>query len=259
MEFTQIVNLLKNKLEDLRSDEKIRDFDRGTFRAWAQDVEAILIRGIGDQSTRLLGTFQRATRGLPMPDSIIDPGWQESMFRGRFESKLLEVEASLESIIRELEIFGLPDARIETEIRQESSKTFIAHGPLSLALDKLCRFLKALGVKTLVVEEQPSSGKAIDDKVEHYMAEADCAVILATGDDKIEEKLHPRQNVIHEIGLAQKTFPDKIIYLLEKGVEFPSNIRPKVWESFTQESMDEAFIALARELKAFGLIKATKK
>jgi hypothetical protein len=59
--------------------------------------------------------------------------------------------------------------------------------------------------------------------------------------------------------LAQKTFPEKIIYLLEEGAEFPANIKPKVWERFTQGCMDEAFIAIARELKAFGLIRAIKR
>jgi predicted nucleotide-binding protein len=259
MELVNVIGLLKKKLEDLRKDASIRDFDGGGFRAWAQGVEAILIRGIGGPGTRLLAQFRKATWGLPMPDSIIDPGYQEGMYKRRFESKLLEVEAVLETIVWELEAFGLPDTHVEAGIRQERPKVFIGHGGESVALDKLCRFLKALEVEALVVEEQPSKAKALDDKVEHYMAEADCAIILATGDDEIEGKLHPRQNVIHEIGLAQKTFPDKIIYLLEEGTEFPSNIKPKVWESFTQESMDEAFIAVARELRAFGLIRAAKE
>lgn len=49
-------------------------------------------------------------------------------------------------------------------------KAFIAHGGKSVALDKLCRFLKALGVEAFIVEEQPSKSKTLDDKVEHYMA-----------------------------------------------------------------------------------------
>jgi predicted nucleotide-binding protein len=155
----------------------------------------------------------------------------------------------------------LPSATAKTQdvTITNHPKAFIAHGGKSVALDKLCRFVEALGVKALVVEEQPSKAKALDDKVEYYMAEADCAIILATGDDEIEGKLHPRQSVIHEIGLAQKTFPEKIIYLLEEGAEFPANIKPKVWERFTQDCMDEAFIAIARELKAFGLIRAIKR
>ncbi len=81
-------------------------------------------------------------------------------------------------------------------------------------------------------------------------------VILATGDDRIDGKLHPRQNVIHEIGLARKTHPGKIIYLLEKDAEFPSNISPKVWESLDQQNLENVFLRIITELKAFGILKA---
>jgi len=166
-------------------------------------------------------------------------------------------ERGIAEIVQKYEILGI--SSVAQKVEKGPPKAFIAHGDKSIALDKLCSFLKALGVEALVVEEQPSKSKAVDDKVEHYMSEADCAIILATGNDEIKGKLYPRQNVIHEIGLAQKTFPDRIIYLLEKGAEFPSNIHPKVWESFTQDCMDEAFIAVARELRAFGLMRATKE
>jgi len=140
----------------------------------------------------------------------------------------------------------------------EPPKAFIAHGKESPALIELRDFLDAMGLQPLIVEDQPSKGKAVDDKVEHYLGQADCAIILATADDEIAGKSHPRQNVIHEIGLAQKTFPERIIYLLEENAEFPSNVSPKVWQRFTQESMAHAFIAVARELTAFGIIRAVK-
>ena len=169
------------------------------------------------------------------------------------------VTHTVRKAIGKIELEGEVASKERDASLKKLPKAFIAHGDKSIALDKLCSFLKALGVEALVVEEQPSKSKAVDDKVEHYMSEADCAIILATGNDEIKGKLYPRQNVIHEIGLAQKTFSDRIIYLLEKGTEFPSNIRPKVWESFTKDCMDEAFIAVARELRAFGLMRATKE
>ncbi len=140
----------------------------------------------------------------------------------------------------------------------EPPKAFISHGKESVALNKVEDFLHALGVEPLIVKRQPSLDRTIDDKVNHYLNEADFVVILATGDDEIEGKLHPRQNVIHEIGLAQKTHPGKIIYLLEENTEFPSNIRPKVWEIFNQENMGDAFLHIALELREFGIAKAVK-
>ncbi len=83
-------------------------------------------------------------------------------------------------------------------------------------------------------------------------------IILATGDDEFKGKLHPRQNVIHEIGLAQKSHPGKIIYLLEEGAEFPSNINPRVWEHFRQRNMISAFLCIIRELRALGILLAVR-
>lgn len=140
----------------------------------------------------------------------------------------------------------------------EVPKAFISHGKESVALRKLEEFLHNLGVISSVVKEQPSLDKTVSDKVEYYLQQADFVIILATGDDEFEGKLHPRQNVIHEIGLAQKTHPGKIIYLLEEKAEFPSNITPKVWERFKQRNMLGAFLCILRELRALGIILAIK-
>ena len=47
---------------------------------------------------------------------------------------------------------------------------------------------------------------------------------------------------------------NRVIYLKEEGCEFPSNVRPKVWENFGQDNMEAAFERITKELKAFGLI-----
>ena len=45
---------------------------------------------------------------------------------------------------------------------------------------------------------------------------------------------------------------------MEEGATFPSNIDEKVWEHFTQDNMEKAFIKVANELRASGLIKVVK-
>jgi len=140
----------------------------------------------------------------------------------------------------------------------EVPKAFVSHGKESVALRKLEDFLHNLGVIPLIVKEQASLDKTVSDKVEYYLLQADFVIILATGDDEFEGKLHPRQNVIHEIGLSQKSHPGKIIYLLEEKAEFPSNISPKVWERFKQRNMLNAFLCILRELRALGILLAVK-
>lgn len=144
------------------------------------------------------------------------------------------------------------------KIKFEVPKAFISHGKESVALKKLEDFLHNLGILPLIVKEQPSLDKTVSDKVEYYLQQSDFVIILATGDDEFEGKLHPRQNVIHEIGLAQKAFAGKIIYLLEEKAEFPSNISPKVWERFKQRNMLNAFLCILRELRALGILLAVK-
>ncbi|MBI4303635.1 MAG: nucleotide-binding protein [Chloroflexi bacterium] len=159
---------------------------------------------------------------------------------------------------------GVRDARtgcqkaVSVELSVESPTAFISHGKESNALTKTESFLRALGIEPLIVKDQASLDKDLGVKINHYLGQADFVVILATGDDKIEDKLCPRQNVIHEIGLAQGTHAGKIIYLLEEGAEFPSNIRPKVWQTFRQENMENAFERIAIELREMKILKAVK-
>ncbi len=81
---------------------------------------------------------------------------------------------------------------------------------------------------------------------------ADLAIFLATSNAK-DKKGHPIPggNVIHEIGLAQakRKFTGKIIYLLEKGTEFPSNIKSKVYIGFKHNRINEIFGNIVTEIE----------
>lgn len=139
-------------------------------------------------------------------------------------------------------------------------KAFIAHGGESAARDKLEDFLMALGVTPIIVEEQPSEGRSKDKNVEYYLKRSDCAIILATkGDiDGRTGEFIPRGNILNEVGRCQEIFPNRMVYLLEEGAKFPTNIDEKVWERFSEECVDKALIKVAKELRIFGLIKAMK-
>jgi hypothetical protein len=155
------------------------------------------------------------------------------------------------------ELLALPDVSgilRAGRIRSEGARIFISHGKTSPALEKVERLLRALGLQPVIVARGPSEGMAVDDLVEARMDECDCAIILATADDKIDSHYQPRPNVIHEIGMAQQKLADKVIYLKEEGCEFPSNVRPKVWETFTQSNLETAYEKISKELRAFGLL-----
>ncbi|MCK4354021.1 MAG: nucleotide-binding protein [Dehalococcoidia bacterium] len=151
-------------------------------------------------------------------------------------------------------------AKVRGGERGTPPKVFIAHGGRTAARDDLEDFLVALGVTPIIVEDQPSEGRSKDKNVEYYLKQCDCAVILATrGDvDGRTGEFIPRGNILIEVGRSLELFPDRMIYLLEEEAKFPTAIDEKVWERFTQENMDKAFIKVAKELKAFGLIRAVR-
>jgi predicted nucleotide-binding protein len=184
------------------------------------------------------------------------------------EVALIQLEVN--SIIQKYEDLGIGAEQSITKVSPESvfrevpPSVFISHGKESAALRKLKEFIETLGIEPLIIKKRASLDKDVPDKIDLYLSQADFVIILATGDDTVRDKktgteiVQPRQNVIHEIGLAQKTHPGRVIYLLEEGASFPSDIKPRVYEPFKQRNMLDAFLGIIRELRAYGILKVTK-
>jgi predicted nucleotide-binding protein len=182
-------------------------------------------------------------------DSVIERKHFEAYLKG-----LDMAEGILRSAIEQLLKHGADRILTESRIMRGEGSIFISHGRETPALRKVERFIRALGLQPVIVVLGASEGLSVDDLVEKRMSESDCALILATADDDVDGHKQPRLNVVHEIGLAQEKFGSKVIYLKENSCEFPSNVRPKVWENFTQDNMEAAFEKISKELRAFGMI-----
>ena len=217
------------------------------FSKWKSETEYIIRKNFSDDSIQLAKFLEVSdlskwdhTTGTP------------TQFASRRQRMMLRSAAELETIISSIEKYGLPE-KSEVII---PAKVFIAHGGKTKALDKVQAFLIALNVIPLIAEEEPSVDRSANQQVEWCLDNSDCAIILGTADDKDlkDGKLYPRRNVHIEIGRVQERFPNKVIYLLEEGASFPSNISEKVYERFTRENMENAYIKIAKELRAFGII-----
>ena len=250
MEKIRAVDLLKQALAELPRLKGLH-YDNQEFKLWRARVETIIKEGLAGDYDNF--DFVQTKYFL---DDIGIESLEQSL---DYPKKLKDYETALKSIIQKYEILGIEEKL--QGVNMEHPKVFIAHGGKSGALDKLCDFLTNLGVQPLVVEELPTKGMFVDDKVKKYQQEADCAIILATGGGIIEEKTgkqHPRLNVIDELARLRVVFPKKTILLLEQKIELPSNVSGIAYERFTRQSMDRVFIAIARELKEFGILKAVK-
>ena len=243
------IELLKQALTEIPHLRELHS-DSQEFVLWFDKVRDIIQAGLNEDDQQRFPPSRMVT--------ITGGRWPSDDDFQRFYLIMLErCETALQSIIQKYEMVGFER---EPAIVAESPKAFIAHGGESAARDKLEDFLTVLGVTPIIVEEQPSQGRSKDKNVEYYLKQCDCAIILATkGDaDGRTGEFIPRGNILNEIGRCQGIFPNRMVYLLEAGVKFPTNIDEKVWERFTENSTDKALIKVANELRAFGLLKATK-
>ena len=83
---------------------------------------------------------------------------------------------------------------------------FLVHGHDKEAKETVARLIEKLGLKCIILHEQPNKGKAIIDKLEINAEGISFAIVLLTPDDKCaqidsdEYKSRARQNVIYELG-----------------------------------------------------------
>jgi predicted nucleotide-binding protein len=145
--------------------------------------------------------------------------------------------------------------------KSEAPKAFIAHEGETEQLNKLRDFLDALGIKYFIAEAEASDGRSVEGQVDWTQAEADFAICLATKGKAINKKTGKHYmglNVADELGRARQVFRNKIILLVQKGVEVHTNTREIVYAPFTTQSMDIAFIKVVKELRKWGFIQVGK-
>ena len=146
----------------------------------------------------------------------------------------------------------------EEEPARPSPYIFISHGgPTRTHVDAVRDFIAALGLSPIIVADQPNLNLSLHEKVRLFMDICSGAVVLATEEDEtLAQEKRTRPNVEHEVGMLQVSqyIGGRIIYLKEAGVQFASNYDEKVWIPFDKSRAPEAFIDIARELRAFGFI-----
>lgn len=147
------------------------------------------------------------------------------------------------------------------QVRIEEPKAFIAHEGETEQLKRLKDFLDALGIKYFIAEAEASDGRSVEKQVDWTQSKADFAICLATKGKAINKKTgrhYMGLNVADELGRARQVFGNKIILLVQKGVEVHTNTREIVYAEFTTTSMDKAFIKVLKELKNWHFIRAGK-
>ena len=144
--------------------------------------------------------------------------------------------------------------------KRQLPQVFIVHGRDVASVFELKDFLQnRLGFpEPIVLDEQPSQGKAIIEKFEHYAAQVDIAFVLLTPDDvghlaeePASPQPRPRQNPVFELGYflgIMGRHSGRVILLYKGYLEIPSDIAGVVYIDIAR-GVPAAGEAIRRELK----------
>ncbi len=229
------------------------------FEKWRSDAITATRRAFGEESEEL-SDFKKISF-VPMGVSIRGGTDREAPFRNGVK----RAKAKLESMIEDIEYWeGEPEVpevipRIPfNELSGKSpsnAKVFLIHGRDETAKLAVARFLLQLGLEAVILEEEPSGGRTIIEKVEAH-ANVGYAIALLTpddvgsrlGDDAVQPRA--RQNVLFELGYFIGRLGRERVCALTKGQpEIPSDYSGVVYIPMTSDAWK---MGLIKELKAAG-------
>lgn len=107
-------------------------------------------------------------------------------------------------------------------IVSDSQAVFVVHGHDNELIEDVKSCIGGLDLKPIVLREQPDNGLTIIEKLEDWLGNCKCAVILYTPCDvgrsvkDTKEEKRARQNVVYEHGLFQGYLGRKRIIVLKK-------------------------------------------
>lgn len=143
-----------------------------------------------------------------------------------------------------------------------NNRVFVVYGHDEQARTQLEAMLRRWGMEPLILDQLPSEGQTIIEKLEAYTADVQFAVVLATPDDKGHRASHPdesafraRQNVVLELGMLLSRLGRKRVAILlkqQENMERPSDIQGLIYIPFKEDLAKEAGLILAKEMCAQG-------
>jgi predicted nucleotide-binding protein len=142
-------------------------------------------------------------------------------------------------------------------------EVFVVYGHDQDARDQLEAMLRRWKLEPLILDQLPSGGATIIEKLEQYAREdVGFAVVLATPDDEgykrgkeDEKRFRARQNVVLELGLLLgKLGRSRIAILLrdQEHTERPSDLQGLIYLPFTDD-VKEVNVLLAKEMAKQGI------
>lgn len=140
-------------------------------------------------------------------------------------------------------------------------KVFVVYGHDPDSRSQLEAMLRRWEIEPLILDQLPSEGQTIIEKLEKHTSEASFAVVLATPDDvgyrsghEDEKAFRARQNVVLELGMVLAKLGRRNVAILLKQqdkMERPSDIQGLIYIPF-KDSVTDGAVLLAKEMAAQG-------
>ncbi len=236
-----------------RSEPELETFRSGYY-TWLEYTDTLL--------KRLFTTPQLAEEFSWTP-GITVLGHRESV-QEQYQRDLEGIQSrlrKLNSIIERLPLFELapgvtPSAPAPAGLSGSRTNVFVVHGHDDRRTSEVARFLERIGLRAVILREQPDQGQTIIEKFANH-ADVGFAVVLLTPDDEGRARngsdLLPRarQNVVLELGYFLGRLGRKYVSALRApGVELPSDLGGVLYIELDEAGAWQ--LRLARELRAAG-------
>lgn len=232
-------------------DERVYNDWNNRYKKWNDYNEEYLKSCFDRPDNRYLGEYQRQTC-MAFFDVVKEQ-----------KENLQRQITKLESFCEKCELFKLADNVVienvpNEKLVAENENIFIVHGHDGEIKQHVARVLQTLGLKPIILHEQPNEGRTIIEKLEFYGDDASFAIILLTGDDKFEEQAdgnaieikRARQNVVFEMGYFMAKLGRNRVFIIYDGqAEKIGDIDGVV---YTQKENHSWIMSLVKELKAAG-------
>lgn len=150
----------------------------------------------------------------------------------------------------------------ETTQLEVGNEVFIVYGHDETAKAQLEAMIRRWDLEPLILDQLPSEGQTVIEKLEKYTDRVKFAVVLATPDDEGHKANRPdekayraRQNVVLELGMLLKQLERKSVAILlkqQENMERPSDIQGLIYIPFKDDLQKEAGPLLAKEMAAQG-------
>ena len=141
------------------------------------------------------------------------------------EARMARRVSFLESLLNRLKLIPELETKPTSAIYPKPSRisrkeVFIIHGHDKGARDAVALFVKSLGLSPIILQNKPSEGMTLDNKLEAY-SNVDFAIAILTPDDNGD----PRLNVALEWGWFRKTIgKERVCVLCKEGTKIPSDM-----------------------------------